>query len=159
MANGVHSQATNQGNGWTKEDLMQRSTISRRDLLKTTAITAAATVSAPYVRHSYAAGKLALGVWDHWVPGANNTLTKLCNEWGEKNKVEVTIDYITSQGDKDILTASAEAQAGGGHGIMPHRAWQSQLPRRVPEPVDDVIKTLVAKGGPISPVAEYLAKS
>ena len=41
---------------------MQRSTISRRDLLKTTAITAAATVSAPYVRHSYAAGRLTLGV-------------------------------------------------------------------------------------------------
>src|ERR1700738_2500439 len=159
MANGVHSQATNQGNGWTKEDLMQRSTISRRDLLKTTAITAAATVSAPYVRHSYAAGKLALGVWDHWVPGANNTLTKLCNEWGEKNKVEVTIDYITSQGDKDILTASAEAQARAGHDIMAHRAWQIQVHRAVLEPVDDVITALAPKAGRISPVAKYLAKN
>jgi hypothetical protein len=61
---GVHSQARNQGNGWTKEDLMPRSTLSRRDLLKTTAITAAVPVSTPYVRHSYAAGKLALGVWE-----------------------------------------------------------------------------------------------
>ena len=43
---------------------MPRCTLSRRDLLKTTAITAAATVSTPYVRHSYAAGKLALGVWE-----------------------------------------------------------------------------------------------
>ena len=43
---------------------MPRSTLSRRDLLKTTAIAAAATVSGPYVRHSYAAGKLALGVWE-----------------------------------------------------------------------------------------------
>ena len=93
---------------------MRGSRISRRGLLKTTALGAAATFAAPYVRHSYAAGKLTLGVWDHWVPGANNTLTKLCNEWGEKNKIEVTIDYITSQGDKDILTASAEAQAGAG---------------------------------------------
>jgi ABC-type glycerol-3-phosphate transport system substrate-binding protein len=138
---------------------MQRSTISRRDLLKTTAITAAATVSAPYVRHSYAAGKLALGVWDHWVPGANNTLTKLCNDWGEKNKVEVTIDYITSQGDKDILTASAEAQARAGHDIMSHRAWQIQVHRAVLEPLDDVVTALIAKAGPISPVAEYLAKT
>ena len=90
---------------------MPRANISRRSLLKTTGLAAAGVLSAPYVRHSHAAGKLAIGVWDHWVPGANNTLTRLCNEWGEKNKVEVTIDYITSQGDKDLLTASAEAQA------------------------------------------------
>src|ERR1700756_2213625 len=136
---------------------MPRSHISRRNLLKTTAVAAASAVSAPYLRHSYAAGKLTLGVWDHWVPGANNTLTKLCNEWGQKNKVEVTIDYITSQGDKDILTASAEAQARAGHDIMSHRAWQIQVHRNVLEPVDDVIKTLIAKAGPISPVSEYLA--
>jgi len=47
---------------------------------------AAPAVSAPYLRHSYAAGKLTLGVWDHWVPGANNTLTKLCNEWGKRTR-------------------------------------------------------------------------
>src|SRR6476619_3565950 len=123
---------------------MRRSGISRRKLLQTTALGAAATAVAPYVRHSYAAGKLTLGVWDHWVPGANNTLTKLCNQWGEKNKVEVTIDYITSQGDKDLLTASAEAQARAGHDIMSHRAWQIQVHRNVLEPVDDVIKTLIA---------------
>jgi ABC-type glycerol-3-phosphate transport system substrate-binding protein len=137
---------------------MQGSTISRRNLLKTTALCTAAALAAPYVRHSFAAGKLTLGVWDHWVPGANNTLTKLCNEWGEKNKVEVTIDYITSQGDKDILTASAEAQARAGHDIMSHRAWQIQVHQRVLEPVDEIITALIAKAGPISPVAEYLAK-
>src|SRR5438128_2488751 len=101
---------------------------------------------------------LSLGAWDHWVPGANNTLTKLCNEWGEKNKVEISIDYITSQGDKDLLTASAEAQARAGHDIMSHRAWQIQVHRNVLEPVDDVIKALIAKAGPISPVSEYLAQ-
>ena len=92
------------------------------------------------------------------MPGANNTLTKLCNQWGEANKVEVTIDYITSQGDKDILTASAEAQARAGHDIMSHRAWQIQVHRAVLEPLDEVVKALTAKAGPISPVAEYLAK-
>ena len=91
---------------------MTSSKITRRDLLKTTAVaTASAALATPYVHGAYAAGKLTLGVWDHWVPGANDTLTKLCKEWGEKNKVEINIDYITSQGDKDLLTASAEAQA------------------------------------------------
>src|SRR5262249_10206981 len=137
---------------------MKRLGISRRNLLAGTALAAASAVSAPYVRHSYAAGKLTLGVWDHWVPGANNTLTKLCNEWGETNKVEVHIDYITSQGDKDILTASAEAQARTGHDIMSHRAWQIAVHRRVLEPLDDVVNALIKKYGPISQVSEYLAK-
>src|SRR5206468_2035373 len=138
---------------------MPRSSISRRNLLKTTALAAAAQLGAPFVRHASAAGKLTLGVWDHWVPGANNTLTRLCNEWGQKNKVEVNIDYITSQGDKDILTASAEAQARAGHDIMSHRAWQIQVHRSVLEPLDQVVQALVAQAGPISPVAEYLAKA
>ena len=90
---------------------------TRRNILKSVALGSVAAIAAPYVKDSYAAGSLALGVWDHWVPGANNTFTKLCNEWGAKNNCEVKIDYITSQGEKDKLTAAAEAQAGTGHDI------------------------------------------
>ena len=137
---------------------MKRSNITRRTVLRTTALGTAAVLAAPYVRGAYAAGKLTLGCWDHWVPGANNTLTKLCNEWGEKNKVDIHIDYITSQGEKDKLTAAAEAQAGTGHDIMSHRDWNIQIHQRVLEPLDDVIGALIKQNGPISPVAEYLAK-
>jgi Bacterial extracellular solute-binding protein len=137
---------------------MKRSNITRRTVLRTTALGTAAVLAAPYVRGAYAAGKLTLGCWDHWVPGANNTLTKLCNEWGEKNKVELHIDYITSQGEKDKLTAAAEAQAGTGHDIMSHRDWNIQIHQRVLEPLDDVIGALIKQNGPISPVAEYLAR-
>ena len=42
----------------------------------------------------------SIGFWDHWVPGANKALTDLVNEWAEKEKIEVQIDYITSQGNK-----------------------------------------------------------
>jgi hypothetical protein len=136
---------------------MTRSKISRRNLLKTTALATAA-LAAPYVRGAYAAGRLTLGCWDHWVPGANDTLTKLCTEWGEKNKVDVHIDYITSQGDKDLLTASAEAQARTGHDIMSHRAWQIAVHRRVLEPLDEVVNSLIKEYGPTSTVSEYLAK-
>ncbi len=37
----------------------------------------------PFVRGAFAASKL--GFWDHWVPGANDTLTRLCKVpyfWG-----------------------------------------------------------------------------
>src|ERR1051326_4272891 len=130
---------------------------TRRKVLKTAALGSVATLAMPYVRTSYAAGTLTLGCWDHWVPGANNALTGLCNEWGAKNNVEVKIDYITSQGEKDKLTAAAEAQAGTGHDIMSHRDWNIQVHQRVLEPLDDVVNQLIKQYGPISPVAEYLA--
>jgi ABC-type glycerol-3-phosphate transport system substrate-binding protein len=137
---------------------MARSRITRRTVLKQAALASASILAAPYVRTSYAAGKLALGCWDHWVPGANDTLTKLCNEWGAKNSVEIHIDYITSQGEKDKLTAAAESQAGTGHDIMSHRDWGINIHRRVLEPVDEVMNALIKQYGPVSPVAEYLGK-
>ena len=99
-----------------------------------------------------------LGCWDHWVPGANKALDKLCKEWGDKNKVEVHIDYITSQGEKDKLTAAAEAQAGTGHDIMSHRDWNIRIHQDKLEPLNDLVDGLIKQYGPISPVAEYLAK-
>ena len=56
-------------------------TITRRRVIGTAALAATTAIAAPYVRGAYAAGKLNLAFWDHWVPGANNTLTKLCQEY------------------------------------------------------------------------------
>lgn len=99
--------------------------LSRRQLVAATALSSAALVTAPYVRGAYAAGKLTMGTWDHWVPGANKTSTDLVNEWAEKEKVEVQIDYITSQSNKLLLTNEAEAQAKTGHDILFKGNWQS----------------------------------
>jgi hypothetical protein len=138
--------------------MMRRSSVTRRGVLKYAALGTTAAIAAPYISPTYAAGRLTLGCWDHWVPGANTTLSKLCNEWGEKNKVEVQIDFITSQGEKDKLTAAAEAQAGTGHDIMSHRDWNIQVHQNSLEPLDDVVNELIKQHGPISPVSEYLAK-
>ena len=142
----------------THPRLTTHSRPTRRTVLKTAALGSVAAIAAPYVKDSYAAGTLTLGCWDHWVPGANDTFTKLCSEWGAKNNVEVKIDYITSQGEKDKLTAAAEAQAGTGHDIMSHRDWNIRIHQSVLEPLDDVVGALIKQYGPISPVAEYLAK-
>ena len=72
----------------------------------------------PFVRGPHAAGKLSIGFWDHWVPGANKTSTALVEEWAAKEKVDVQIDYIPSQGQKLLLTTAAEAQAKSGHDIL-----------------------------------------
>jgi extracellular solute-binding protein len=138
---------------------MQKITaVSRRKFLKRAALATTAVVAAPYMRTAYSAGRLNLGCWDHWVPGANDVLNKICQEWGEKNHVEVHIDFITSVGDKDMLTASAEAQAHTGHDIMQHRSWQIAVHRNVLDPMDDIIDRLVKEHGPISKISEYLAK-
>ena len=135
-----------------------RSRPTRRSLLKSAALGSVAALAAPYVKDTYAAGTLTLGVWDHWVPGANSALTTLCAEWGAKHNVEVKIDYIASQGDKDKLTAAAEAQAGTGHDIMSQRDWSIRIHAEVLEPLDDINGELIKQYGPISPVFEYLGK-
>lgn len=137
---------------------MPISHVSRRGFLQRVALASTAIVSAPYMRTSYSAGRLTLGCWDHWVPGANDTLTAICKEWGDKNHVDVHIDFITSVGDKDLLTASAEAQAKTGHDIFQHRAWQVQVHRDVLETVDEVINALVKDHGPIATISDYLAR-
>src|SRR5437763_9723152 len=82
--------------------------LTRRTVLRgAAAATATGALAAPFVHGAYAAGSLSVGFWDHWVPGANDTLTKICNEWAAKEKVEIKIDYITSQSDKLNLTQAA----------------------------------------------------
>ena len=68
---------------------MSRRKLSRRQFVAATALSSAALISAPFVRTAHAAGKLTMGFWDHWVPGANKASTELVNEWAAKEKVEV----------------------------------------------------------------------
>ena len=51
--------------------------VSRRRFVAGTAALSTAMVAAPFVRGAYAAGKLSIGFWDHWVPGANAVTEKL----------------------------------------------------------------------------------
>src|SRR5690348_9659517 len=134
---------------------MGASRLTRRTLLQSAATTV---ITAPFVRGGFAAGKVSVGFWDHWVPGANNTLTRLCQEWANKEKVEIAIDYITSQGDKLNLTQAAEAQARSGHDILTFMAWSAAAQTGNLEPVDDIMGPLIAQNGKISEGIEYVAK-
>ena len=130
----------------------------RRRFLAATAAASAATVAAPFVRTSHAAGTLSVGFWDHWVPGANDVLTKLCNEWAAKEKVDLKIDFITSQGNKILLTIASEAQAKSGHDILALPTWYATAQARNLEPVDDIVGPLIAQFGNAVAVVEYLGK-
>ena len=97
---------------------MATSKLTRRQFAATGAAASATLLAAPFIRGAHAAGKLSIGFWDHWVPNSNEATTKLVQEWAQKQKVEVSIDYITSQGNKNLITIAAEGQAKTGHDIL-----------------------------------------
>ena len=133
--------------------------LSRRQFVAVTAATSVALVTAPYVRGAYAAGKLSIGFWDHWVPGANKTLTDLVNEWAAKEKIEAQIDYITSQGNKILLTVSAEAQAKTGHDIMVMTTWLPHANAELLEPVNDIMAPIIKQNGAVNDTVKYLGQA
>ncbi|HLX18006.1 MAG TPA: extracellular solute-binding protein [Bradyrhizobium sp.] len=137
---------------------MSRRMLSRRRFVAATAWSSAALISAPYVRTAHAAGKLSIGFWDHWVPEANKTSTDLVNEWAEREKVEVQIDYITSQGNKLLLTMAAEAQAKSGHDILAMTAWNPHGYSELLEPVSDIMGPIVAENGAVNGTVKYLGQ-
>jgi hypothetical protein len=133
--------------------------LTRRTLLRTAAAAVSATaISAPFVSGAYAAGKLSCGFWDHWVPTALDPMRKLCQEWADKNKVDLNIDFITSNGDKLLLTIAAEAQAKSGHDLLSIPTWYAAAQADNLVPMDDVMKTLIAANGKVSDAAEYLGR-
>ncbi|MBY9045484.1 hypothetical protein K7460_29740, partial [Pseudomonas fluorescens] len=129
---------------------MSRKTLTRRQFVAATAMSSAALISAPYVRGAYAAGKLSIGFWDHWVPGANKASTDLVNEGAAKEKVEASIDYITSNNKKIELTAAAEAQAKSGHDILQMPSWWPQAYAEQLEPLNDVMEPLIKQNGEVN---------
>ena len=131
--------------------------LTRRSLVKLVAGSAA--LPLVHIRSAGAAGKLNIGVWDHWVPGANVVMQKQVDAWAERSKVEVTVDFITSSGSKLLITAAAEAQAGSGHDFMQLYNWDVGAFAARLEPVDDVIKALTDNYGPYGAISEYLGKS
>lgn len=131
--------------------------INRRRFLKTTAIAGAA-IAAPYIRTTHSAGSLSLGIWDHWVPGANDVMKKLVQVWGRKERVGIQIDFITSIGQKDRRTAAAESRARSGHDIISLPTWETTIHKDSLEPVDDVYRELLSQNGRLTPDVEFVFK-
>jgi len=133
--------------------------LSRRQFVSATAMSSAALITAPYVRGAYAAGKLSIGFWDHWVPGANDASTALVNEWAAKEKIEVSIDFITSNNRKIELTVAAEAQAKSGHDILQMYSWWPHAYAEHFEPVNDVVEPAIKQNGEVNGAVKYLGQA
>ncbi len=137
---------------------MMRKALTRRRFMAASGAASAGLIAAPYVHTARAAGTLSIGLWDHWVPGANDVALKIIQEWGEKEKVDVKVDFITSQGNKLLLTIAAEAQAKGGHDIMEFTNWEAAQHSFALDAVDDLVGEIATRNGPIEPAVEYLGK-
>lgn len=79
------------------------------------------------------------------MPNADNATGTLIKEWAEKEKVEVQIDFIATQGNKLLLTGSAEAQAMSAHAVLALTNW---LPSRYSNQLVTVNGSLEPPHGP-----------
>lgn len=136
--------------------MTRRSRISRRHAIKLATATAA--LPLVHIRSGRAAGKLSVGFWDHWVPTGNDVLRKQCETWAAQNQVEIKIDFITSVGNKLLLTQAAEAQAGAGHDVLHFSQWEIHHHADRFVPMDDVVQRLIAKNGQVTKLSEFLGR-
>ena len=131
--------------------------ITRRNALKIGAATAA--LPLVHIRTAAAAGKLTVGFWDHWVPKGNEVMQKQVNAWADKNKVEVQVDFITTQGNKLLLTSAAEDQAKTGHDVLTFIQWDALNHQDSLEPMDDVMQRLTDAYGPVNDICSYTGRA
>jgi Bacterial extracellular solute-binding protein len=134
--------------------------ITRRNVLCTGAVGAAmSALPLVSVHGQTSGGRLSLGLWDHWVgASANEALRGIINDWAQQNRVEVTLDFVTSVGNKNLITIAAEAQARQGHDVLSFPTWMIHDQQRLLEPMDDVMGRLIQKYGEVNEASQYLAK-
>src|SRR5437764_11610153 len=136
---------------------MAETRLTRRTLLQTTAAATAA-LALPFVHGAQAAGKLSAFFWDHPVPSVRPAMRKLCESWAGKGRVDLQLDFASTNGDKILLTVAAEGQARSGHDIATIPSWYVSGQADRLEPVDDLIPALVEQNGKLDWTAEYLGK-
>ncbi len=132
---------------------MTKNGITRRGVMRSGAgVAAAGALGAPMVHAQGTAGSLRFAFWDHWVPGANAALQQLAQRWGERNRVNMTLDFInTTDGNQLQLTIAAQAQSRSGHDGISLLPWDPGTYASQLEPCDDVMQRLVAKYGAREP--------
>ena len=137
---------------------MVTQSLTRRSVLAAGAA-AAAIFAIPFVRGAHAAGKLSVGFWDHWVPGANDVMRKIVQEWADKEKVDIK-PSISSPAP--ATSAHHDRRRGAGRVGARHVRDVTWLPASYAdklEPVDDVVKPLIEKSGDVGKTVEYLGQA
>jgi multiple sugar transport system substrate-binding protein len=135
--------------------------VTRRRFLTNTGLTVAAAgaaplLSAPFVSKALAADEsLSIVQWAHFVPEYDTWFDKFAKDWGEKNKIDVTVDHIPVQ---DIpARAAAEASAGSGHDLFGFNgSGGAHLYRKFFIDVADLVKETEKKYGKVNTIGRQL---
>ena len=108
--------------------------VTRRRFLRDTGLTLAAAgsapvLSAPFVSRAMADTKtLSIVQWSHFVPEYDKWFDNFAKDWGNKNKIAVTVDHVPVQN----IPARAAAEASAGSGTRSFRVqwrrWRASLP-------------------------------
>ena len=135
--------------------------VSRRRFLKETGLTLAAAGAAPVISASlvspaFADTKtLSIVQWSHFVPAYDKWFDKFAADWGEKNKIAVTVDHIPVA---DVAArAAAEASAGSGHDLFGwNGAGGAHLYRKFLIDVTDLVEEVQKKYGKVSVIGKQI---
>jgi hypothetical protein len=130
--------------------------LSRRTLLKSAAGVGA--LPLVHIRTAGAAGSLTAAFASSFVPGADDAMRRLIEDWGKKNSVEVRADFLSFVNDQIIVTLGAEAQARAGHDVVALMDYDVVSCGDKLEPVDDLVDRLIAAHGPPLEGVAYLGK-
>jgi multiple sugar transport system substrate-binding protein len=137
------------------------SRVTRRRFLQNTGLTLAAAgaapvLSTPFVSKALAADKsLSIVQWSHFVPEYDTWFDKFAKDWGEKNKIAVTVDHIPVQNVP--ARAAAEASAQSGHDLFGFNgAGGAHLYRKFFMDVSDLVKETEKKYGKVSTIGKQL---
>src|SRR5947199_4656709 len=132
-----------------------RAGIGRRRFLKQAGLTllaagSAPVLSTPFVSRAMADTKtLSIVQWSHFVPEYDKWFDNFAKDWGEKNKISVTVDHIPVQ--NVAARAAAEASAGSGHDLFGwNGAGGAHLYRKFLIDVGDLVKSVEKKYGKVS---------
>ncbi len=135
--------------------------VTRRNFLKTSTVVAGAAglapaLSAPFISTALADTKsLSIVQWSHFVPAYDTWFDKFAKDWGDKNKIAVTVDHIPVQNVP--ARAAAEASGQSGHDLFGFNgSGGAHLYRKFFIDVGDLVKQTEKKYGPVSIIGKQL---
>jgi multiple sugar transport system substrate-binding protein len=113
-------------------------------------------LSAPFVSKALGADKsLSIVQWAHFVPEYDTWFDKFAKDWGDKNKVSVTVDHVPVQNIP--ARAAAEASAQSGHDLFGFNgAGGAHLYKKFFIDVADLVKETEKKYGKVSVIGKQL---
>jgi len=127
---------------------MAKKTMTRRRVLGTAAGAATVFATAPFVHGAHAAGKLAVAFWDHWVPGANDVMAKLCKRVGRQGKGRSEDRFRNlARRQADGEPPRRRRRRASGHDMITLPLWYAPAQTDSLENSDDVWAELTKRHG------------